>query len=83
MDDILTAADGSILKILGKADAQFSFDGICFCHEFTVAKIDDVKGLIGIDFLEPHDAMMRISKGLLHIAGTRIQSERKSNSGMY
>ena len=72
-DDILTAADGSTLRILGKADVQFSIDGICFCHEFTFAGIDDLKGIIGMDFLEQHDAMMRISKGLLHIAGTQIQ----------
>ena len=41
-DDILIAADGSTFKILGKADVQFSIDGICFCHEFTVAEIDDL-----------------------------------------
>ena len=55
-------------------------DGICFCHEFTVAKINDLKGIIRMDFLELHNAIMRISKGLLHLAGTQIQLERKSKS---
>ena len=74
-DDILTAADGSTLRILGKADVQFSIYGNCFCHEFTVAEIDDLKGIIGMAFVEQHDAMMRISKGLLHMVGTQIQLE--------
>ena len=49
-----------------------------FCHEFTVAEIVDHNGITGMDFLEQHDAMMRISKGLLHIAGTQVQLEREA-----
>lgn len=77
-DDILTAADGNALQVLGKAYVQFSIDGICFSHEFTVAEIDELNGILGMDFLEQHDATIRISKGLLHIAGQQIQLEREA-----
>ncbi|XP_062610966.1 uncharacterized protein LOC134272813 [Saccostrea cucullata] len=79
-DVILTAADGSNLRILGKVDLQFSLGGISFCHEFIVAEIDDLQGIFGMDFLEQNDASIQIGKGLLKIAGQQIQLDREQIS---
>lgn len=76
-DVILTAADGSKLNILGKINLQFSLGGMSFCHEFIVAEIDDLKGILGMDFLEQNDVSIQVSKGLLKLAGQEIQLDKE------
>lgn len=76
-DVILTAADGSKLNILGKINLQFSLGGMSFCHEFIVAEIDDLKGILGMDFIEQNDVSIQVSKGLLKLAGQEIQLDKE------
>lgn len=64
----LTAADGGRLNILGKIDLHFSLENYSFCHEFIIADIDDLDGILGMDFLEQHDVKIHIAQGNLTFA---------------
>lgn len=64
----LTAADGGRLNILGTVDLHFNLGNYSFCHEFIVAEIDDLNGILGMDFLEQHDVKIHIAQGILMFA---------------
>jgi hypothetical protein len=76
-DATLTAAHGGKLNILGKINLQVSLGGISFCHEFIVNEIDNLKGILGMDFLEQIDVSIQVSKGLLKLAGQEIPLDKE------
>lgn len=73
----LSTADGRDMKVLGKIDLEFEIGEIRFCHEFIVAELGNLRGIIGMDFLENNDVIFQISRGLLVIGGQSIQLERE------
>lgn len=76
-DSSLTAADGGSLNILGTVDLQFRLGNGSFCHEFIVAEVDDLKGILGMDFLEQHNVTIQVAQGLLTFADQQhVQLER-------
>lgn len=74
----LSTADGRDMKVLGKIDLEFEIGEIGFCHEFIVAELGNLRGIIGMDFLENNDVIFQISRGLLVIGGQSIQLERET-----
>lgn len=54
------------MKVLGKVDLEFEIGEIRFCNEFIVAELGNLRGIIGMDFLENNDVIFQISRGLLH-----------------
>lgn len=46
----LTAADGSNIEIHGKIKIKFSMAGKIFEHEFIVADLHEMSGIMGMDF---------------------------------
>ena len=73
----LTAANGGSLNILGSVDLRFNLGNSSFCHEFIVAEVDDLNGILGMDFLEQHNVTIQVAQGLLMFADqNHIQLER-------
>ncbi|VDI48927.1 Hypothetical predicted protein [Mytilus galloprovincialis] len=61
----LTTAGGQELKVHGQVTLEFFIQGIPFTHDFVIAELDDLEGILGIDFLEANEAQINISKSLL------------------
>uniref|UniRef100_A0A8W8MB79 Uncharacterized protein n=1 Tax=Magallana gigas TaxID=29159 RepID=A0A8W8MB79_MAGGI len=59
------------MKVLGKIDLEFEIGEIRFCREFIVAELGNLRGIIGMDFLENNDVIFQISRGLL-VIGARM-----------
>lgn len=76
-DVSLTTADGGTLNTSGQAYFEFCVDKMLFSHEFSVAELDDLSGILGSGFLEQNDMTFRVSKGFLHVAGHTIELERE------
>jgi hypothetical protein len=76
-DFTLTTADGGTLNNLRQTKFEFCVDEIPFSHEFIVAELDDLSGILSSDFLEQNDVTFRVSKGFLHVAGQTIELERE------
>ena len=71
-DLTLTAADGGNLNVLGTVDLQFSLENGSFCHEFVVAEVDDLEGILGMDFLEQHNVTIQVAQGVLMFADQQL-----------
>lgn len=67
-DISLTAADESNLNSLGTIDLQFSLGKLSFCHEFVVAEVDDLKGILGMDYLVQDNVTIQVAQSLLTFA---------------
>lgn len=49
------------LNSLGTIDLQISQGNLSFCHEFVVAEVDDLKGILGIDYLVQHNVTIQVA----------------------
>lgn len=77
---ILQTADGTQLCVKGKIKAKIKMGKAKFEQEVIVANIDELAGILGMDFLEKHDVELKIGKKVLKIKGQNIQLEKtKSN----
>ena len=47
----LQAAEGSFLKVYGEADFQICLNGRNFLTKFVVAELDELKGILGMQFM--------------------------------
>ena len=74
----LTSVDGTPLDIKGKLNLQFNLGDLMFQHEFLVADID-LTGILGLDFLEQYDIVIKISSGTLQIGDKSIELERNDS----
>ncbi|CAG2194353.1 unnamed protein product [Mytilus edulis] len=61
----LTTAGGQELKVHGQVTLEFFIQGIPFTHDFVIAELDDLEGILGIDLLEANEAQINYSKSLL------------------
>lgn len=73
----LLIVDGRDMKVLGKIDLEFEIGEIWFCYEFIVVELGNLRGIIGMDFLENNDVIFQIFRGFLVIGGQFIQLERE------
>ena len=67
----LTSVDGTPLDIKGKLNLQLNLGDLMFQHEFLVADID-LPGILGLDFLEQYDIVIKLSSGTLQIGDKSI-----------
>ena len=58
----LTAANGGDLEIVGMADLIFRLGDRIYDHRFIIAKLDEVQGILGMEFLEQYDVVIRVSR---------------------
>lgn len=74
----LTTADGTPLDIIGKIDLQFFIGDQLFEYEFLVANID-LPGILGLDFLEQFDIVIKVASASLQIGDKIIELEREDS----
>ena len=70
------AAEGSFLKVHGEADFEICLNKKFFVIKFVVAELDELKGIIGMQFLNSIACTIDIVHGVLTIDGTQIQMQR-------
>ena len=62
------SANGSLLRIYGKVSIKFMLNGIPMHHEMIVADVS-VDGILGLDFLIKHEAIVNLRTRKVEIAG--------------
>ena len=72
----LTSFDGSPLEIKGKLDIPFRIGDLMFQHELLVADID-LTGLLGLDFLEQYNIIIKVASTSLQIGDKMLQLEHE------
>ena len=72
-------ADGSALTVKGKIGVQLKIGPLCLDQEI-IAKIDDISGILGMNFLEKNDVEIQIGKRVLKIKGHKIKVNKDSSS---
>jgi len=73
-------ADGSVLTVKGKIGVQLKIGPLCLDQEIIVAKLDDISGILGMNFLEKNDVEIQIGKRVLKIKGHKIKVNKDSSS---
>lgn len=75
-------ADGSPLDVLGEFSVEIELAGIIFVHTVVVANLGgDLQGILGLDFIEDHDVVLRLSQGLFSVGDLSIQLHRETPPG--
>ena len=72
----LTAANGGDLEIVGMADLIFRLGDRIYDHRFIIAKLDEVQGILGMEFLEQYDVVIRVSQGKIVVADQSIELDQ-------
>ena len=70
--------EGSPITVLGTATLDVSLGGITVQSDFLVAADLSSKAIIGLDFLEEHEAVINLGQGTLHLKGRAITLGRIS-----
>ncbi len=60
VETILKSVEGNQLNVYGKATFRFTVQGFPFVQEFVIADIEQLPGILGIDFLERNGADVRV-----------------------
>ncbi|MES9879438.1 MAG: reverse transcriptase domain-containing protein, partial [Sedimenticola sp.] len=76
----LKAADGSDIPTRGQLLLNIELDGKLFQQNFIVAKLEGLAGIIGMDFLEQHDAQLYLSKKLMKTNRGNIQLYKEQSN---
>lgn len=69
----LTSAEGSQMKIYGKIPLKFKLGNKVYTHDFIVADLYNMTGLLGMDFFEQYEVNMQISNLTMTIEGYKIK----------
>ncbi|CAG2236597.1 unnamed protein product [Mytilus edulis] len=72
-------ADGTALDIKGKIDIKLKIGKLCLDQELIVAKIDNLSGILGMNFLSKHDVEIHIGKEVLVIKGEKIKFKKETS----
>lgn len=73
-------ADGSALKVKGTLKAKLKIGKLCVEQELIVANIEELSGILGMNFLDKNDVEIHVGKGLLVIKGQKITIKKEPNS---
>ena len=68
----LIGVEGSPLSVLGTANLGVGLGGITVQSDFLVAAGLSSDAIIGLDFLEKHEAVINLGQGVLHLKGRAI-----------
>lgn len=79
----LSAADGSNIEILGKITLKFIMSSKVFEHEFIVAGIHEISGILGMDFLEINDAQVLIAKPEMVLSGHKVKLYKQGHNSCF
>ncbi|XP_056006949.1 uncharacterized protein LOC130050723 [Ostrea edulis] len=79
--DVLSAS-GSALKVLGKVAVDFNLDGTALQHEMIIADIT-VDGILGLDFLVRHKAVIDMCLHQISISGTEHPIKLEGSASSY
>ena len=74
----LIGVEGSPITVLGTATLDVSLGGITVQSDFLVAADLSSKAIIGLDFLEKHEAVINLGQRILHLKGRAITLGRIS-----
>lgn len=72
----LQAAEGSFLKLYGEADFRICLDQREFIVKFVVADLEELKGILGMQFLNTVACTIDVSHGRITINDLPIQMQR-------
>jgi len=61
----LSAADGEQIEVFGYSDFTLEIEGRTFEQSLIVASLGDIPGILGLDFLEKHESVLDVSRGIL------------------
>ena len=70
---------GSPLSVLGTANLGVGLGDITVRSDFLVAAGLSSKAIIGLDFLEKHEAVINLGQGVLHLKGRAIPLGKTSH----
>ncbi|XP_033730852.1 uncharacterized protein LOC117320354 [Pecten maximus] len=69
---LLYSASGDTLKVAGKARFSFKVGKVVYKHEAIVAHLDQLSGIIGVDFLSEHGGVLDFVDNALKLEGQRV-----------
>ncbi|XP_033756118.1 uncharacterized protein LOC117338864 [Pecten maximus] len=72
-DTSLTAADGRGLEVQGEIILSFKVGNLTFEHGFIVASLDNLPGILGVNFLEKYRCELLIGKQTLRTSVGKIK----------
>ena len=72
-------ADGTVLRIKGKIKAKMKLEKFSLEQELIVAKIDDLAGILCMDFLEVQNAEIHVGKSLMKLNEQNIKLRKGRN----
>ncbi|CAC5387925.1 PNPLA8 [Mytilus coruscus] len=79
-DTALYTADGTKHVVKGQVNVQVKLGTEIFKQNVIVANIEELAGILGMDYLETQDVEIQIGKRVLKIKGKNVQLEKsKSN----
>ena len=68
----IAAANGGLIKVHGKLEAELCVGRFLYPCEFLVAEMGPLKGLLGMDFLKRHNAELTCATGELKLGGVSV-----------
>jgi hypothetical protein len=72
-------ADGTVLRIKGKIKAKMKLEKFSLEQELIVAKVDDLAGILCMDFLEVQNAEIHVGKSLMKLNEQNIKLSKGRN----
>lgn len=75
----LIAADGKPIPVLGKFKLQLLLDCCAITHDFVIADIGEMEGIIGMDLLETYSASIDIANAEIKISDHSIKLEKENS----
>ena len=76
----LKAADGSKISVQGQCNLIFEKEGKQFQQNFIVAKIDEIFGILGMDFLCRYEASINIKKRTMKTKQGKLQLNKQASN---
>ena len=70
--DHFILADGTPLKVLGQVALDFQWGQRYFRQDVVVADLGEEAAILGLDFLEGHDAVIYLAKGEMMLGNTKV-----------
>ena len=70
-------ADGTELVVLGEFNTEIQIAGKWFSQAVIVADLGGLAGILGLDFMEAHDVVLKLSKGQFIMGNTTSQMHRE------
>ncbi|CAC5367719.1 unnamed protein product [Mytilus coruscus] len=79
-DTALYTADGTKLVVKGQVNVQVKLGTEIFKQNVIVANIEELAGILGMDYLETQDVEIQIGKRVLKIKGKNVPLEKSKSS---